>query len=251
MHNDLMTHMHLIVPDAFAQFKNATYVSSVPVPVAPLSTICSLPSLYDPEFDDDVIPHRLDRQVSVQQAKFLESKLNVITDVLRPDMFHLDEDDVEYDVEEDVFNATLQDVFAVAKKKKKFKPKSETSKIVTRSDGLMYQQVDHFVTRHALYVPKESSPNWMGAKSYTGERITEGIYDKGEKFTDRTKWFPGGATTAWQKDQEARAMKERWKGKTFLQIELEDPAVSDKSLNPREHHPPEEDLEAMLKSPPK
>ena len=107
-------------------------------------------------------------------------------------------------------------------KTKAYKPKPEGSKLVTRDDGSLYQEVAHFATRSSLYVPRDTS-NFMGASAYTGERITEGVYNSGEKFTDTTPWYPSGAPSErWKRDREQRSMKERWQGKTFLRLKDDD-----------------------------
>ena len=111
---------------------------------------------------------------------------------------------------------------------KVWKPKPETSKLVTRDDGKMYQKISFYTFRISLATPKDS-PNMLDPKSYTGERLTEGIYESGEKFTDRTKWYPE-KPSADVKDLECRRMKERWKGDLYLQ--LKDDPVEDASSKP-------------------
>ena len=97
-----------------------------------------------------------------------------------------------------------------------------TSKLTTRDDGNMYQEIAHFVGRSTLYTPK-STTNMMTPESYTGHRVTEGVYDSGEKFTDTTPWYANGAVTKDQVARDARQMKERWRGKTFLELSILDP----------------------------
>ena len=74
-------------------------------------------------------------------------------------------------------------------KTKVYKPKPETSKWTTRTDGILWQEVSHHVGRSTLYVPR-GGDNMMDADCYSGVRLTEGVYDSGEKFVDHTEWFP-------------------------------------------------------------
>ena len=90
----------------------------------------------------------------------------------------------------------------------------------------MWQQIDHHVTRIGLYTPHGSTNMMTPPESYTGVRVTEGVYNSGEKFVDRTPWFPDRTMLKDKQALEHRAMKERWKGKTFLELNDPDPTPS-------------------------
>ena len=174
---------------------------------------------------------------------YLKSKLKVIKETLTTDVFDGDERVID-SANGETSNDVPHEIFKTAKP---WKPKAETSKLVTRPDGRLYQQIDHHTSMTRLYIPKKDGANDMKTHSYTGERVTEGVYDSGEKFVDKTPWFPAGAEQQWQKDRECRVMKERWEGKTFLALTLDnDDDEGPPSLNPREHHPPETEEELEI-----
>ena len=99
---------------------------------------------------------------------------------------------------------------------KVWKAKADTSKLVTRDDGYMYQKISQHVFRGTLMTPRDTV-NMMDPTSYTGVRITEGVYESGEKFKDVTKWFPR-ETNVHIKSAERKQMKERWKGDSYFQL---------------------------------
>ena len=99
---------------------------------------------------------------------------------------------------------------------KVWKHKAETSKMVTRDDGLLYQKISQYVWRNVLATPRGTSC-LLEPSAYTGKRITEGTYESGEKFTDTTPWFPHKGVEE-TRNLEARRMKERWRGDYYLQL---------------------------------
>lgn len=96
-----------------------------------------------------------------------------------------------------------------------------------------------------MYTLKEHAQLLISPTSYTGVRITEGVYDSGEKFTDKIPWYPTGSMIKSQLECETRKTKERWKGSVFFELsptkpdskdntQLEDNVEGDISVTPVE-----------------
>ena len=80
----------------------------------------------------------------------------------------------------------------------------------------VYQKISQHVSRNTLVTPRNTS-NMLEPHSYTGVRITEGVYDRGEKSQDLTKWLPHKSEPD-VKSLECRAMEEHWRGDYYLQL---------------------------------
>ena len=184
-------------------------------------------------------------------AGYLRSNLKTLHSVLQADADRVPDPPIEetHDLTDCVpVRADAELPLEAYTVKQVWKRKPESSKMVTLPDGKLYQEFAHHVSRIGLFTPSEGS-NMLDPRSYTGTRITEGVYDSGEKFVDNTPWFPFGATTKDQTAKQSRALKERWRGKTYLEIVdmntlTEIPPAA--GTRPREHHPPEVPLTADL-----
>ena len=165
-------------------------------PLRPVAPVCLHVTETKPEVITPVLSGTNDvSDVYVAGKKtlvgYLKSRLRIVRDTLQADLEQEHDPPIE-ETHDLLLPANNEEVLPIeAYKAGVWKIKPEGSKLVTRDDGLMYQQVDHHVTRTALYTPKDSQ-NMMPVHSYSGIRITEGVYNSGEKFVDNTPWSPEG-----------------------------------------------------------
>ena len=94
--------------------------------------------------------------------------LKSISDILCKDSGHIP--DPPINETHDLVDATpeqgeQQEVMKV------WKPKADTSKLVTREDGQLYQRISCHVSRITLQTPRGTT-NMMDPSAYTGIRIT-------------------------------------------------------------------------------
>ena len=138
-----------------------------------IDPVVSFPKIVIPEPEEDYHEtlQSCVRQGTRNLAGYFKGRIKTLTDIFgRESIPHA----VSCD---DAASSNSSEVYKV------WKAKADTSKLVTRDDGNMYQKISQYVYRGTLFTPRDTS-NMMDATSYTGVRITEGTYESGEKFTD-------------------------------------------------------------------